>query len=429
MKGRDEMAIMCEFNINGVIKKSRDLTLDDLKILFNQFKKQTGKLPILQDCISRNNLPQPKIIKNILLENNVDYQDFYNSLGKYSHLRTESKDFTYFFNKYMNICNETGRALMIKELVNNTYGLPSATWFVDNCPDSKIKSYDDFVTWCGFPSNKLKNDDEWVAKKLIELDKRLNRPIKSTDLTARNIGFSMIVVNRIWGGLQNAQIQLNLKQGIRKVKQYNSFEEMKKDLSIILNSIKKNENRNEITLNDISYTKYIELPSTASRYIKNFKLNNENFYEFIESFGLKITTNGNGNCHRFEDGELTRSYLEYRLTMYLRNELNLKYNKDYYRDVRYDEFSKTNKRIDCDYVVFWGGNTYYIEISGMIKPRFKETWRTTDFKSKGKNEYRDNLILKEQLLIQNDCSFYILFSDDIKKEIYKDIFQNESEVS
>lgn len=428
MKGRDEMSKKSIFNVNGVIKESTELNLNDLKILFKQFEDRTGKLPVQPDCIAKNNLPQPKIIKNILKVNHIDHQDFYNSLGKYSHLRTESKDFSYYLKKYINICNKLERALTIKELVNNSYGLPSANWFVRNCPDKEINSYDDFILWCGFSSNKLKINDEWVAKQLIYLDKTLNRPIRKEDLTIENIGFSSIVVNRIWGGLKNAQIQLNLKQGSRKVKYYNNFDEMKNDLKTILTCIKEKEHRTEIILKDITFTKYIQFPSTARRYIENFKSNNEDFYKFVESFGFKIATNGNGNCYRFKDNELTKSYLEYQLTTYLRNELNLKYNKDYFRNVRYSEFSNTDKRIDCDYAVNWNGKIYYIEISGMIKPKFKEVWRTTDFKSKGKNEYRDNLILKEQLLIQNDCSFYILFSDDIKSENYKNIFLDEREV-
>ena len=116
----------------------------------------------------------------------------------------------------------------------------------------------------------------------------------------------------------------------------------------------------------------------------NLKNHNEDFYKFIESYGIKVATNGNGICFRFKDGELTKSFLEYKLSQYLRNELQLIYNENYFRDVKYSTFVKTDRRIDCDYMINYNGKQYYREISGMIKPSYKEKWRETDFKSKGK---------------------------------------------
>ena len=76
-----------------------------------------------------------------------------------------------------------------------------------------------------------------------------------------------------------------------------------------------------------------------------------------------------------------------------------------------------------DYLINYNEKQYYVEISGMIKPCYKDKWKETDFKSHTKNEYRDNMILKEQLFKENNCSYFIWFSDDIHNEIYREIFK------
>ena len=61
--------------------------------------------------------------------------------------------------------------------------LPSASWLAENCPDDNVKSYDDFVKWCGYESNKLIKDDKQVANALVELEKKLGRHITNEDIT------------------------------------------------------------------------------------------------------------------------------------------------------------------------------------------------------------------------------------------------------
>lgn len=421
------MPRICSLNVSGIIKTGHEIDYEDLKILIKQFIDKNGHFPIQPECTMSNNLPQFRIINKILKSNNTTFNDFCNYFGKVKHVRTENGDYDLLLSRYKIKCNEIGRALKINELVNNTFGLPSAKWFVDNCPNKDIKSYDEFVLWCGFESNKLKNDKAYIVTKLIALQEKIGREIMTTDITEGNVGFSMIVLSRIFGGLDKAKRELGLIRSKKVADKTKTFENLKQDLETILLSIKNIEGRNQIVLKDISQTKYINNPSNANRYKIQFKKHNEDFYKFIESYGIKVATNGNGICFKFNDGELTKSFLEYKLSCYLRNELQLVYNQDYFRDVRYSCFTNTERRINCDYMINYNRKQYYIEISGMIKPSYKDKWRETDFKSKGKNEYRDNMILKEQLLKNNNCSYFIWFSDDINKEVYRKIFKQKEE--
>ena len=155
-------------NINGVKKKSSELSLDDLIILYREYEDKYGKLPTMRDAKSKYNLPQQRVINRVLKENNVTYKEFMNNLGKVKHVRTESNDYDLFLNKYKKECEKLGRALLSSELINNNLGLPSVKWFIKNCPDKTVKTYDDFVRMCGYQSNKKIMDKEDVSLALIE---------------------------------------------------------------------------------------------------------------------------------------------------------------------------------------------------------------------------------------------------------------------
>lgn len=199
-------------NVDGKTINSLDLNYNQLVWLYDDFKKRNGRVPTTKDCSSKNNLPQSRIVNKILKDKNETYKDFMNKFGKVGHVRADSDDYLYYVNRFKTVSNKIGRALIGTELTNNEYGLPSATWFVNYCPNESVKSYDDFVRWCGFESNKLEKDKDYVSSQLIELEKKLKRPIVKSDITIDNVGFSNIVICRIWGGLSNCKKELGLME-------------------------------------------------------------------------------------------------------------------------------------------------------------------------------------------------------------------------
>ena len=99
-------------------------------------------------------MPQGRIINRVIAEKGITYNDFLLQFGKVSHVRTESKNYDIYVQRFKEVCNKLGRTLRGNELTNNEYGLPNQGWLIKNCPDKNVKSYDDFVKWCGFESNK-----------------------------------------------------------------------------------------------------------------------------------------------------------------------------------------------------------------------------------------------------------------------------------
>jgi hypothetical protein len=137
---------------------------------------------------------------------------------------------------------------------------------------------------------------------------------------------------------------------------------------------------------------------------------------------LTLITGIYGMNFKFNDGEKVLSQYEFYFSNYLRNNLHLEYNKDYFRDIKYKTFSNCNKKINCDFVINYKGKTIYIEIIGMLKSEKKLSYRNDIYKSKSKEKYRKTLIEKEDLFIKEGLEYYFLFTEDLNNNYLNDIF-------
>lgn len=400
-------------NINGAVKNATQITYDDLVILYTQFIEKYGHVPTTAEGLSKYNLPQGRIVKKILEKNNITNNDFLNQFGKVSHVRTESKDYTYFLERYKEICQKLGFTLRIKDLTNNEYGLPSADWFVKYCPDKDIKTYSQFVNWVGFQPNSSKQDKFQVSIALKEMEKKLNRPIKQTDITTNNIGFSMIVINRIWGSLKKCKEELGLMETLPN--QPKSFKYYSKLLDQILENIMQNTPRRIISWKDIENNNFSH--TDHKTFTKAFKRENIDIFEYIKSKGFDMNPSNFSFHYTFHDGERVLSTMEYDFSLYLRK-IGYKYKKDYRRDVYYKDFvfMEKSSRINCDYVI---NNNKYIEIAGIISNPNNNNWETYSYSSKQENKYRHKMLKKKELLELNNIDYLFLFSNDFVNNEYQ----------
>ena len=405
-------------NVNGVDKKSTELSYEDLCWLYQDFTNKYGHVPITSECLSKYNLPQARIVNKILDSAGITYNDFINQFGKTSHVRANKNNYDKYVDRFKEVSNQLGRALKFSELVNNEYGLPSSGWLVKNCPDDSVKSYDDFVVWCGFDSNSLKMDKQYVIDSVYKLQEELGRPIIREDLTLDKIGFSSIVINRIWGGLNNCKDEL----GLLRTESSKSlpFSHYKEILDGILDDITENNDRDFISWNDIENNN-LGIIADHKTLTKSFNDNGVDIFAYIKSRNLNMNPSSVGNKFTFDDGERVLSTYEFDYSIFLRDDLGLKYKDDYMRDVMYKTFLEYDKRkkTNCDYVVNYNGGVYYIEIAGMISC-CNGNWENTDFKDKREREYKEKMILKKKLLIDNNKKFLFLFPEDFRNGIYKE---------
>ena len=395
-------------DVKGTNVPLKELTYSDLIWLFREYINKTGAVPTQKECTTQNNLPHGRIIKHILNEANVTYNDFLNQFGKVKHVRTESKDYDLYLKRYKEVSLNIGHGITSAELMNNNYGLPSANWFVKYCPDDTIKSFDDFVAWAGFHSNKLKKDKDYVIKQLLELEKRLGRPIVKSDITMDNVGFSIIVICRLWGTLSKCKEELGLLKTLPNQPKPFSYYKMKIDDFIAQNNITEKGFVTWKEIEDGTETNHKTL-------IKAFNDNGNSIYKYLACKHISLNPNSFGYSTILPSGEKIVSSLEYTFSNYLESQ-GYKYNKDYRRDVLYTDFLPYKKsKMNCDYVF---DNSFYVEIAGLINNK-DEQWDQIQYSSKQAREYQQKMIIKRGLLEANNKSYLFLFPEDFENDLYK----------
>lgn len=88
------MSIIVKLNVEGRTVDANDLKYNELISLYSDFIKRNGRVPTYADCTSKNNLPQPKIVKSLLSNHNILYEDFISSFGKTSHIRSNANNYS-----------------------------------------------------------------------------------------------------------------------------------------------------------------------------------------------------------------------------------------------------------------------------------------------------------------------------------------------
>lgn len=398
------------------------VTYEDLVILYNQYIEKYGEVPVYAKCDSKHNMPQGRIINRVIEDKGITYNDFLLQFGKVSHVRTESKDYDIYVKRFKEVSDKLGHAIVQKELFNNSYGLPNPQYFIKYCPDKNVKTYDDFVLWCGYESNKLKKDDSTIGQKLIDLEKKLGRHLTKYDITLENVGFTNIVLNRVYGGLNNAKKELGLLETPRN--QPMPFEYYKGLLDEILESIKNSTDRDCISWADIESEVHNPTSTEHKTFTKAFKREGVDIFAYIKSKGFMMNPSKFSYRYTFDDGERVVSTMEYDFSLYLRS-LGFEYNKGYFRDVLYKDFSNEKTKMNCDYKIMIDGVPLYVEIAGLIYNRIDANWRNITFSSKQENEYRDKMIKKEKRMIESGQHFLFLFKSEMFNNQYKNILQNE----
>lgn len=406
-------------NVNGVLIHANELSYQDLVWLYRDFIERNGTVPKTSDGKTKNNLPQCRIIKKILVDNKITYNDFMLQFNNSYHVRSQPNNYNYYIERYLCECKKIGRAFTLKELNNNTVGLPKPKFFITYCPNKKVKTYDEFIQWCGLENNSLKIDDDYVRNQLVNLEQQLKRPITQSDIKTSVCGFSMIVVNRIWGNLNNAKKELHLLETPKYKGQ--TIDYYKNKLDYVLQSIELHAHRKTVSWKDIENPEF-NLNGDYSEhktYIRVFKKNGQDVFTYIKSKGFDVADNYISMRNIFDDGEKTASNYEYDLSYFLRTELRLQYNNDYYRDVLYSSFSNEHSRMNCDYCIILNDTKYYIEVAGLLKNTTKTNWHNAIYKSNIEKEYKDKMLKKEKLLSESGNKYLILLPDDMSSGRYK----------
>lgn len=251
-----------EIKINNTYKLSKDITIEELYILFKEYFDKTVELPNSHDIKIENNLPTYLYVNKLLKQNNITLRIFYKLLCDKYNINPKLEDYKMQLNKFIEISNQRKTCLTVKDLIRNEYGLPTSRWFINNCPNKNVKTYADFIEFAGLKPN-LNISKELAISIIYDMQDNLNRPLMLEDFIYQDsncIGIG--VIKRYWGTMNNMKKELGLE-----IVQENMLDKTKsKDIMIeeLQSFIKElgrlplrreiNENKNMV--NSQSYDKY-----------------------------------------------------------------------------------------------------------------------------------------------------------------------------
>jgi len=255
-----------------------------------------------------------------------------------------------------------------------------------------------------------------VIYRIWEMDEALDRYIMYDDFRDKKWGVTISDIIKYWGSVNKMKealyLEINQESMMDKSLSKSAFDTTIKNISnYIKNELSKDfTSEYELDNNICLLFNTVKTNTLRKACIKYYNISLPK--KFLE-YGIKMGTPGRGIKYTFKDGELTTSQFEYLFSIYLRN-LGLKYNINYYRNVKYRQFIKDYKgNKNCDYVIYYNDRIIYIEIAGVIRDYKKLYYSKTSINRKSKEKYRLDLLEKEKMLKDNNLEYYILFPCDL----------------
>lgn len=312
------------------------------------------------------------------------------------------EDYEIHLKKFIEISSQQGKPLSQKKLKG--YGLPSASYFYRNYPDSHVNTYVEFCSVLGFIPNRFKTKEQ-VISHIIEKRNKLNRNLQLSDFENGNdVHVTRSIINRIWGTFNNMQIELGyeINQENMQTKQ-RPIEELVNDLRKLCEHILETENRNIISYRDIDECSWC---LNSVTYFKLFKKHlNLTPAEYIDSIGYKSNPCGMGLNHTFSDGERITSQYEFNVSTFLRDK-----NVKYIRNVKYNTFIEGySKGKDCDYVIYVNDLVWHVEIAGMINDKRIDVANPSSVTDKIHRKYLEDIYEKEEMFKKEELNYKILY--------------------
>lgn len=395
-------------------KKSKfaNYTIHDLISHWELYFSIHGKYPTSLVCNTENSLPSWKMVKRIC---GKDFNDFYERFGESKIIKTKS--YEEYCEIFINVSKKKGKALNLYDLIDNDLGLPTSRWFIQNCPNDKVKTYNDFISYLGLKPNYHISKDHAIKQIMIKYES-LNRHIKILDFynpIGEEIGIKTI--NNHWGTFNNMLTELNLPINQEDmISRQRPIGELKEDINRLCEYIYKTEGRKNISRDEINNCEWCLSVQAYDRWFKREL--NMTVGDYIESIGYIPNKAGMGMVYEFEDGEVTTSKFEYDVSIYLR-ENNYTYSNTYNRNVRYKEFILDYEgNMDCDYVIKKDSEIWFVEVAGMLD--YSKVNKKKD--DKIRERYKEHLNVKIRMLSDSNLNYKIIYPSDFQTKSFDEIF-------
>ena len=408
--------------VNGV---SYESIIDCIKNYYNK----NGRFPKHNEYTEENGFPFTySKIREFLKKNGTSLNDELAKIDCHCLQKVNVEYYDEYLQRLKNVIKENpqiGNDLYsLSREENSIFGLPNIRWFIEHCPDKSVHNIDTFKEWAGLYTKHMSK--EQCTEIILDMVKKYDRPLMYDDFRGHEYGqVTITMIKEHWGSLnkmkQDLGLEINIESMMDKQLSKEDFDNMIIDICKFVH----NENRNFITTREIDEHSEWSNADTLQRTTKKYygcKLQ-----DILSKHNVSLGKQGNGINFDFEDGEHVSSQFEYMFSKFLKD-YGLKYNVDYFRDVKYSTFIPEYKNnMNCDYVIHINGKTIYIEIAGIIAEY--KTWFYDDRvigRSKSKENYRLKLKKKEEMLKSHNLIYFILFPCDLTKDNFKNILENGS---
>ncbi len=336
-------------------------------------------------------------------------------------------EYDFYVKEFIRKSEEKGTPIPYNKLRLEPFYLPDSRWYVSNCPDKSVNNWAKFVAWCGFYTHGAPLTKERATELIYKMQKQIGRPLMYDDFRGRACYRVPIeYIRKTWGSINKMKqaLGLEINQESMMDRQLSSKDELD-DIIINICNFVHNENRDFITTREIN--KNSDWISTGSLQKNAKKFYNCKLQDLLGKYNVSLGKQGCGINYDFADGEHITSQFEYMFSKYLRD-CGLKYNIDYYRDVKYSTFIPEYKNnMNCDYVININGKIIYIEIAGILA-EYKAWFYANKpiSRSKSREKYRLKLKKKEEMLKSHNLIYFILFPCDLTKDNFKNILESGS---
>lgn len=186
----------------------RNIDCTILVELIREFISIYNYFPKSYEFRSDNNLPSYTSCREILKKENKTLDDVANVLKV--RRMTNNEGYEYWLNKLKDIIGN-GNPLEYREFLKNK--LPDARWYIENCDNLEVKTFNDFVRLelNMIPTTKMNKCDAIKLIKIMELE--FDNPLMYDDFRCENTQKSINIstINRIWGTMNNMKKELGLE--------------------------------------------------------------------------------------------------------------------------------------------------------------------------------------------------------------------------
>lgn len=202
--------------------------------MIRSFTDINKRFPTYMEFTAKNNLYSYSKTNRILKYYNKNLDDVATELG-YSRI-TRNEGYEYWIEKLREIVEETGE---LKYRDFQKYNLPTANWYINNCPNKDVKDFNDLLEKELNIRVNSKMSKDTATKIILEMAKKYDRPLMYDDFRGTSKDrVSMSTINKYWGTMNKMKEDLGLEiiqeDMISKSK---SKEEMLNDMQRLINEL------------------------------------------------------------------------------------------------------------------------------------------------------------------------------------------------